>query len=112
MSIRSIEIQLIRVETVGSSEYHAKNSKLKPVTFSYFNFQLFDVGSEIQNIEIGCGDVIHDISIPIYMIFPRLFSCPTLETINFKIEFEVNVAITFSNDVVITENFPVRLTRF
>jgi len=32
MSIRSIEIQLIRVETVGSSEYHAKNSKLKPVT--------------------------------------------------------------------------------
>lgn len=94
MSIRSIELQLLRVETVGSAEYHAKNS------------------SEIQNIEIGSGDVIHNLSIPIYMVLPRLFACPTLDTINFKIEFELNIAIMFTNDVVITENFPLRLTRF
>lgn len=94
MPIRSIELQLLRVETVGSAEYHAKNS------------------SEIQNIEIGNGDVPHKLAVPIYMVLPRLFSCPTLETTNFKVEFELNIAIMFTNDVVVTENFPLKLTRF
>jgi len=94
LPIRSIELQLLRVETVGSAEYHAKNV------------------SEIQFIEIANGDVIHNLSIPVYMMFPRLFCCPTMETINFKIAFELNIAILFTNDVVITENFPLRLTRF
>jgi hypothetical protein len=33
----------------------------------------------------GDGDVIRKIPIPIYMVFPRLFACPTLSTPNFKI---------------------------
>lgn len=41
--------------------------------------------TEIQNIQIGDGDIPHNIPIPIYMIFPRLFTCPTLITTNFKI---------------------------
>lgn len=41
--------------------------------------------TEIQNIQIGDGDVPHNIPIPIYMVFPRLFTCPTLITTNFKI---------------------------
>lgn len=41
--------------------------------------------TEIQNIQIAEGDVCHGLSIPIYMVFPRLFTCPTLETTNFKI---------------------------
>lgn len=41
--------------------------------------------TEIQNIQIGDGDVPHNIEIPIYMVFPRLFTCPTLITSNFKI---------------------------
>lgn len=41
--------------------------------------------TEIQNIQIGDGDIPHNIEIPIYMIFPRLFTCPTLITPNFKI---------------------------
>uniref|UniRef100_A0AAV2J4A5 Uncharacterized protein n=1 Tax=Knipowitschia caucasica TaxID=637954 RepID=A0AAV2J4A5_KNICA len=39
--------------------------------------------TEIQNIQIAEGDVCHGLSIPIYMVFPRLFTCPTLETTNF-----------------------------
>lgn len=88
------------------------------------------VATEIQNIQIGDGDVPHNIKIPIYMIFPRLFTCPTLITPNFKIgtyirfvcinffifffvfsEFEVNVVVVFQNDHLITNNFPITLVR-
>ncbi len=41
--------------------------------------------TEIQNIQIGDGDICRGIKIPIYMTFPRLFTCPTLCTSNFKI---------------------------
>lgn len=41
--------------------------------------------TEIQNIQIADGDVCRGLSIPIYMVFPRLFTCPTLETTNFKV---------------------------
>lgn len=41
--------------------------------------------TEIQNIQIAEGDVCRCLPIPIYMVFPRLFTCPTLETTNFKI---------------------------
>ncbi|XP_060588830.1 vacuolar protein sorting-associated protein 26C-like, partial [Ruditapes philippinarum] len=73
--IKSIEIQLVRVETCGCAEGFAKDA------------------TEIQNIQIADGDVMRGIHIPIFMIFPRLFTCPTLTTNNFKVEFEVNVVI-------------------
>lgn len=41
--------------------------------------------TEIQNIQIGDGDIPRGIEIPIYMVFPRLFTCPTLIKQNFKI---------------------------
>lgn len=41
--------------------------------------------TEIQNIQIAEGDVCHSLPIPVYMVFPRLFTCPTLETTNFKV---------------------------
>nr|XP_002122877.1 Down syndrome critical region protein 3 homolog [Ciona intestinalis] len=92
--IRSIELQLMRVETVGSPDGFAKEA------------------TEIQNIEIGCGDVCRGLSIPIFMIFPRMFACPTVDTPNFKIEFELNIVIVFEDDRMISENFPIKLTRF
>lgn len=46
-----------------------------------------------------------------YMIFPRLFTCPTLATDNFKVEFEVNVVIVLQTGDLITENFPIKLVR-
>lgn len=93
-AIKSIEIQLVRVETCGCAEGYAKDA------------------TEIQNIQIADGDVCRNMAIPIYMIFPRLFTCPTLTTSNFKVEFEVNIVVIFSDDHLVTENFPIRLTRF
>ncbi|XP_071959166.1 vacuolar protein sorting-associated protein 26C-like [Antedon mediterranea] len=91
--IKSIEIQLVRVETCGCAEGYARDA------------------TEIQNIQIGEGDVCRGLTIPIYMVFPRLFTCPTLATSNFKIEFEVNVVVVLQDDHLITENFPIKLNR-
>lgn len=92
--IKSIELQLVRVETCGCAEGYAKDA------------------TEIQNIQIAEGDVCRGLPIPIHMIFPRLFTCPTLATNNFKVEFEINVVIVLQDDHLITENFPIKLTRF
>ncbi|XP_052061277.1 vacuolar protein sorting-associated protein 26C-like [Mytilus californianus] len=92
--IKSIEIQLVRVETCGCAEGYAKDA------------------TEIQNIQIADGDVSRGLLIPIYMIFPRLFTCPTLSTNNFKIDFEINVVVVFRDDHLVTENFPIKLVRY
>ena len=47
-------------------------------------FHIF-TATEIQNIQIAEGDVARNFSLPLYMVFPRLFTAPTLATNNFKI---------------------------
>ncbi|CAG9770175.1 unnamed protein product [Ceutorhynchus assimilis] len=91
--VRSIELQLVRVETCGCAEGYAREA------------------TEIQNLQIGDGDVPQNIAIPIYMVFPRLFTCPTLITTNFKIEFEINIVVVFEDNHLITNNFPIILVR-
>ncbi|KAK6623370.1 Vacuolar protein sorting-associated protein 26C [Polyplax serrata] len=91
--IKSVELQLVRVETCGCAEGYARDA------------------TEIQNIQIGEGDIPTGVAIPVYMIFPRLFTCPTLTTSNFKVEFEINVVVIFRDDHLITENFPIVLMR-
>lgn len=91
--IKSVEVQLVRVETCGCAEGFSKDA------------------TEIQNIQIGDGNCCPKIQIPIYMTFPRLFTCPSLQTRNFKINFEVNICIIFKDDYLITENFPLQLLR-
>ena len=54
----------------------------------------------------------YSIPVPIYMIFPRLFTCPTLTMDNFKVEFEINVVIVLQTNDLITENFPIRIVRY
>lgn len=91
--IKSIELQLVRVETCGCAEGYARDA------------------TEIQNIQIADGNVCPKVQIPIYMTFPRLFTCPTLITKNFKIEFEVNLVVVFGDDYLVTENFQIVLNR-
>ncbi len=140
--IKSIELQLVRVETCGCAEGYSKDCKCwlwKNILLKIFfcNFSLLFKVTEIQNVQIGEGDVLRGVQIPIYMIFPRLFTCPSLLTTNFKIgnilnyktmvinlkkthgcsffvspEFEVNLVIVFEDDRLITENFPLKLTRY
>jgi len=92
-TIKSIELQLVRVETCGYADGMAREA------------------TEIQNIQIADGGVCHGWAIPIHMVFPRLFTCPTVSTRNFKVEFEVNLVILFSDGHLLTENFPLKLVR-
>ena len=92
-TIRSIELQLVRVETCGYQDGMAREA------------------TEIQNIQIADGPVCHGWEIPIHMIFPRLFTCPTVSTKTFKVDFEVNLVILFSDGHLLTENFPLKLVR-
>ncbi|XP_060806210.1 vacuolar protein sorting-associated protein 26C isoform X1 [Amyelois transitella] len=91
--IKSIELQLVRVETCGCAEGYSRDA------------------TEIQNIQAGDGDVCRGRDVPLHMVLPRLFTCPTTTTLNFKIEFELNIAVIFEDDYLVTENFPILLLR-
>ncbi|XP_055923736.1 vacuolar protein sorting-associated protein 26C [Eupeodes corollae] len=93
VAIKSIELQLVRVETCGCDEGYSRDA------------------TEIQTIQIADGNVCPQLEIPIYMILPRLFTCPTLITKNFKIEFEINLVFIFKDDYAVTENFQIVLKR-
>lgn len=93
-AIRSLELQLVRVETVITDGNPNREA------------------TEIQNIQIGEGNVCRNMIVPMYMIFPRLFSCPTIISSKFKIEFEVNLIIVFCDGYMITENLPLHLGRY
>eukprot|EP00617_Octactis_speculum_P017100 CAMPEP_0185762144 /NCGR_PEP_ID=MMETSP1174-20130828/21106_1 /TAXON_ID=35687 /ORGANISM="Dictyocha speculum, Strain CCMP1381" /LENGTH=302 /DNA_ID=CAMNT_0028443677 /DNA_START=10 /DNA_END=918 /DNA_ORIENTATION=- len=91
--VKSIELQLVRVETVKQMGKTVREA------------------TEIQNIQIGDGDVCRNLVMPLYMIFPRLFTCPTMLTDSFQVEFEVNLIVVFGDGYMVTENFPIELYR-
>jgi len=91
--IKSIELQFVRVETCSYAETEIKEA------------------TEVQNIQIADGDVARGMKIPIYMIFPRLFTSISTSTKNWKVQFEVNVVVLFKDNHMLTENFPIKLIR-
>eukprot|EP01036_Dinobryon_divergens_P023451 gene23451-31798_t len=93
-AIRSVELQLVRVESVRCSD--GRNTQ---------------EASEIMRIQIAEGNICRNLFIPIYMVFPRLYCCPTVENSSFKIDFEVNLLVTFLEGYAISENFPLELYR-
>jgi hypothetical protein len=92
--IKSVEIQLIRVETCGCTEGFAKEA------------------SEIQNIQIAEGDIPRKWSIQIFMIFPRLFTCPSINAATFKVDFEITIVVFLQDGRNISQKIPVKLVRF
>lgn len=94
VEIKSIELQLVRVECCTYMEGEAREA------------------TEIQNIQIADGNIVPNLAIPIHMVFPRLFTCSTTKAKQFKVEFEVNLIILFIDNHMITENFPIKLLRF
>ena len=92
-TIKSMELQLVRVETCGYADGQAREA------------------TEIQNIQIADGAICHGWAIPIHMVFPRLFTCPSVSARGFKVEFEVNLVILFSDGHLLTENFPLKIVR-
>jgi len=93
VDIKSIELQLVRVESCAYAEGEAREA------------------TEIQNIQIGDGNVVRNLAIPLHMVFPRLFTCSTTIAKQFKVEFEVNLIVLFSDNHMVTENFPLKLYR-
>lgn len=93
VEIKSIELQLVRVESCTYMEGEAREA------------------TEIQNIQIAEGNVVRGLSIPIYMVFPRYFTCVTTSSKQFKVEFEVNLIVLFADNHMVTENFPIKLFR-
>jgi len=91
--IKCIELQLVRVETCGCAEGFAKEA------------------TEIQNIQLVDGDIIHGLEVPIHMVFPRLFTCPSVAARTFKIEFEANIVLMFPDGRLVTKKFPLTLLR-
>ncbi|CDW80932.1 down syndrome critical region protein 3 isoform 2 [Stylonychia lemnae] len=61
--IKSIEVQLVRVETFEGKTF----------------------ATEVQNIQVADGDVIRDMEIPLYMLFPKIYSCPTVIHAKFSV---------------------------
>jgi hypothetical protein len=93
VDIKSVELQLVRVESITYMEGEAREA------------------TEIQNIQIADGNCVRGLPIPIFMIFPRLFTCASVQTKHFKIEFEVNLIVLFADNHMVTENFPIKLYR-
>jgi len=92
--IKCIEVQLVRVETCGCSDGFAKEA------------------TEIQNIQLVEGDIPRGIKVPIHMIFPRLFTCPTVTTARtFKIEYQANLVLMFPDGRLVSKKFPITLYR-
>jgi hypothetical protein len=92
-TIRSVEIQLVRIETVGQDSGFSKEA------------------TEVQNIQIADGDPPRGIPISVHMIFPRLFTCPSVVAKTFKVEFAVNLVVLLQDGHLISENFPLQLVR-
>jgi len=103
--INSIELQLVRVESVskalGGSDVSASAGKS----------EMTRECTEVESLQIGVGDVSRNVAIPIYLIFPRVYTTPTLSTAQFKVEFEVNLTVVFADGYQVVENFPITLHR-
>lgn len=94
IKIKSIELQLVRVESCSVTE----GGMVKEAT-------------EIQNLQLADGNPIKNQPIPIFMIFPRLFTCPSLLAPNFRVDFEVNLIVLFEDSHQITENIAIHTYR-
>ncbi|KAF3437153.1 hypothetical protein FNV43_RR19906 [Rhamnella rubrinervis] len=79
--ICSIDIHLFRVESVLLGERIVTETSL------------------IQTTQIADGDVCRNLTLPIYVILPRLLTCPTISAGPFSIEFKVSIVITFQSEL-------------
>eukprot|EP00271_Cylindrocystis_brebissonii_P008096 TRINITY_DN22124_c0_g2_i1.p1 TRINITY_DN22124_c0_g2~~TRINITY_DN22124_c0_g2_i1.p1 ORF type:complete len:324 (+),score=83.71 TRINITY_DN22124_c0_g2_i1:240-1211(+) len=76
LPIRSVEVKLLRVETEGGER------RSREVT-------------EIQTTQIAAGDICRGLAMPIHLILPRLFTCPSIEAGLFTLQFQTRVVVTF-----------------
>lgn len=108
MPIHSIDIHLLHTESIVVGEKTAVQT------------------TGIQTTQVADGDVCRGMSLPIYIILPRLLTCPSLSAGSFSIEFELQVIVSFVSELskfysqpelttsrpwVAFQNIPLRLVR-
>lgn len=81
LPIQSIDVHLLRVESILVGERIATETSL------------------IQTTQIADGDVCHSMTLPIYVILPRLLTCPTVLAGPFSIEFQVLIVVKFQSEL-------------
>ncbi|KAG1334703.1 Down syndrome critical region protein 3 [Cocos nucifera] len=79
--ICSIDIQLLRIESILAGE------------------RIIADMSVIQTTQIADGDVCKSLTLPIYVILPRLLVCPTVLAGPFSIEFQISIVISFQSEL-------------
>ncbi|KAJ6833815.1 Down syndrome critical region protein 3-like protein [Iris pallida] len=79
--INSIDIQLLRVESILAGE------------------RIISDTSVIQTTQVADGDVCQSLMLPIYVILPRLLVCPTVLAGSFNVEFQVSLVISFQSEL-------------
>lgn len=94
VAIKSIELQFVRSETVNTPSYSISNEI-----------------SEIQNLQIGDGEVLKGLEIPTYMVFPRLFSSASVRNKVVKLSFELVFIVIFENALVVSCPVPINTYR-
>lgn len=94
--IKSIEVQLIRIETLGSGPVVRETS-------------------EVQTIQIADGNVMVGIPIMIWMIFPRLFTASITSFVvkkrSMAIDFAVNIMVVLQGEHVVSKSATLKLKR-
>ncbi|GAB4842733.1 hypothetical protein Ancab_012708 [Ancistrocladus abbreviatus] len=81
LPIHSIDVHLVRVESI------------------LFGEKIVTETSLIQTTQIADGDICRGLTLPIYVILPRLLTCPTVLAGSFSIEFKVTIVITFRSEL-------------
>nr|KYP65492.1 Down syndrome critical region protein 3 isogeny [Cajanus cajan] len=85
--IQTIDLQLFRVESILLGDKIVTETSLVQTT------QASDAGF------IADGDVCRNLTLPIYVILPRLLTCPTTLAGPFSIEFKVAIVISFQSEL-------------
>ena len=85
---------MVRVETLGCEQGYAIER------------------TEIQNNQIADGDVLRGTTLHVWIPFPRLFCCCSVQSANFKIQFEVKIVIILEGDFVASCSIPIQLIRY
>ncbi|KMS96267.1 hypothetical protein BVRB_000720 [Beta vulgaris subsp. vulgaris] len=81
LPIQSIDIHLLRVESILVGDRIVSETSL------------------VQTTQIADGDVCRGLTLPIYVLLPRLLTCATVLAGSFSIEFKVSVVISFQSEL-------------
>ncbi len=101
-TLKSIELTLGRVEwcTVGD---HSSSIARE--------------ATDIQCTQVAEGDAVRGLELPIHLVLPRLYTCPSVSADTWGVEFELSVTATMESDgahspyFTASSRLPLRLVR-